>query len=229
MAATVDVISGGRLVFGIGAGGSRVPDPAARSLVERELGAYGFEVVPTRDAVEALAEAVAIARRMWTETEPFDVDGRWYRLRGAICEPKPVQRPGPPIMIGAAGRRSLRVVAEHADIWNCPSGSDPAEVRRLGAILDDHCAAIGRDPGEIVRSVQLLVQPRGAGPAARPSQPELPRFNDPVAIRDLIAQLVDAGVRHVVLAPVAPGIDRPAGWLADEVVGPVRDALGLPA
>ncbi len=81
MAATVDQISGGRLVFGIGAGGSRVADPAALALVERELGAYGFDVVPTGEAIGALGEACTIVRRMWTESEPFDFDGRWYRLR----------------------------------------------------------------------------------------------------------------------------------------------------
>lgn len=124
MAATVDRISAGRLVFGIGAGGSRVSDPAGLALVERELDAYGIDVVPTGEAIGALGEACVIARRMWTETDPFDFDGRWYRLRGAICEPKPVQQPGPPVLIGAGGRRSLRIVAEHADIWiSMPSDS----------------------------------------------------------------------------------------------------------
>ena len=224
MAATVDQISGGRLVFGIGAGGSRVADPAGRALVERELHAYGIPVVATGEAVDALGEACLIAKRLWSETEPFDFDGRWYQLRGAICEPKPIQRPHPPILIGAGGRRSLRVVAEHADIWNCPVSGDLAELRRLSAVLDEHCAEIGRDPASIVRSVQLLV--REAGVAAPSGQPNLPTLDDPATVRDRILGLVDAGVRHVVLAPVAPSIDKPARWLADEVVEPVRAALG---
>src|SRR6266498_3994413 len=120
MAATVDQISGGRLVFGIGAGGSRVKDPAGLQLVQREFDAYGIEVVPTGEAIDALGEACTIVERMWAEDEPFDFDGRHYRLHGAICEPKPIQRPRPPILIGAGGDRSLRIVAEHADIWNWP-------------------------------------------------------------------------------------------------------------
>jgi alkanesulfonate monooxygenase SsuD/methylene tetrahydromethanopterin reductase-like flavin-dependent oxidoreductase (luciferase family) len=225
MAATVDHISGGRLVFGLGAGGSRVADPAGRALVERELGAYGIPVVATGEAIGALAEALEIVERMWSEPDPFDFDGRWYQLRGAVCEPKPVRQPRPPILIGAAGRRSLRVVAEHADIWNSPVSGDVAEFRRLAGILDDHCAEIGRDPSTIVRSVQLLV--RGPGAAAPPpGQSNLPRLDDPAATRDQILELMDAGVRHIVLAPVAPAIEQPAHWLAEEIVEPILRAIG---
>ncbi len=158
---------------------------------------------------------------MWTATEPFDFDGRWYRLRGAICEPKPVQRPSPPILIGAGGDRSLRIVAEHADIWNCPTRGDVDEFRRLSAILDVHCATIGRDPREIVRSVQFIVTAPGS-PAA---QPGLPRFADPAATRDLLLDFVDAGASHLVLAPALTDVDRPVRWLADEIVEPVREQL----
>ncbi len=158
MAATVDIISGGRLEFGIGAGGSAVPDPVGLAMVHRELDAYGIDVVSPGEAIGALGEACTIIKRMWTEDEPFDFDGRYYTLAGAICEPKPVQRPHPPILIGASGERlALRVVAEHADIWNCPTRVGVEEFRHKSAVLDEHCAAIGRDPAEIVRSVQILV------------------------------------------------------------------------
>jgi alkanesulfonate monooxygenase SsuD/methylene tetrahydromethanopterin reductase-like flavin-dependent oxidoreductase (luciferase family) len=236
MAATVDQISGGRLIFGIGAGGSAVRDPAALALVRRELDGYGIPVVRTGEAVEALGEACQIIERMWAEDEPFDFDGRWYQLRGAICEPKPMQRPRPPIMIGAGGDRSLRVVAEHADIWNCPTRGDFAEFRRLSAVLDDHCAAIGRDPAEITRSVQFLVAAgpvEGSGHASATSAPAqsgaptsaFPSIGDPAATRDLLLQYIEAGVRHLVLAPVLSTVDRPARWLADEIVGPVLGQL----
>jgi alkanesulfonate monooxygenase SsuD/methylene tetrahydromethanopterin reductase-like flavin-dependent oxidoreductase (luciferase family) len=120
MAATGDDVDGGRLVLGIGAGGSALADPAYRDMVHREYDAYGIDVVSPGEAVAALAEACTIVKRMWSEDQPFDFDGRCYQLKGAICEPKPVQRPRPPIMIGAGGERSaLRVVAEHADI--CPA------------------------------------------------------------------------------------------------------------
>ena len=225
MAATVDHISGGRLVFGIGAGGSRVADPAALELVRRELDAYGIDVVSPAEAIDALAETCQIVRRLWTADEPFDVEGRFYRLRGAVCEPKPVQRPGPPIMIGAAGRRSLRVVAEQADIWNCPTRGDVEAFRALASILDEHCAAIGRDPRTIVRSVQLLVFSPSSGPATGGST-ALPRMHDPAATRDLVLEFIDAGVRHIVLAPAGLDVERPVHWLADEIVEPVRARLG---
>lgn len=223
MAATVDIVSGGRLVFGIGAGGSRVADPGARALVERELDAYGIAVVSPGEAVGALGEACAIVRRLWSEEEPFDFAGRWYQLRGAICEPKPVQRPHPPILIGAAGPRSLRIVAEHADIWNCPAGANIDEFRRLNALLDERCLEVGRSPAEIARSVQLLVT---AAPAVSRDGSPLPGRADAATTRALIPRLVEAGVNHIVLGPIAPGVEHPARWLAEEVVEPAKRALG---
>jgi alkanesulfonate monooxygenase SsuD/methylene tetrahydromethanopterin reductase-like flavin-dependent oxidoreductase (luciferase family) len=223
MAATVDIISGGRLEFGIGAGGSAVGDPAARAMVQREFDAYGIDVVRPVEALGALDEACTIARRLWAEPDPFDFEGTHYRLRDAICEPKPVQRPGPPILIGAGGERvALRVVARHADTWNCPVRGDVEEFRRKSAVLDQHCAAIGRDPAEIARSVQLLVT---AGSPPPDSSSPLPRFLGPAAARDLVRALVEAGASHVVLAPVPPYPS--VRWLADEVVHPLRAELGL--
>jgi alkanesulfonate monooxygenase SsuD/methylene tetrahydromethanopterin reductase-like flavin-dependent oxidoreductase (luciferase family) len=208
MAATVDVISRGRLEFGIGAGGSEQSDPALSQIVHREYDAYGIDVVPTR-AIGALAEALTIMKRLWAEDEPFDFDGRYYQLKGAICEPKPVQRPRPPIMIGAAGEKlSLRVVAEHADIWNCPTRGDVEGFRRKSAVLDEHCAAIGRDPSEIRRSVQLLVN---AGQPAAPATgaQNLPRIFDFAATRDVLLDFIGAGANHLV-----PGADRTAAATA---------------
>ena len=219
MAATVDRIAHGRLVFGMGAGGSRVADPTAFALVRREYEAFGIDVVSTGEAIGALDESLTIAKRLWTEDEPFDFDGAYYRLRGAICEPKPARRPRPPILIGAAGDRSLRVVARHADIWIWPSG-DVEAFRDRSRVLDEQCEAIGRDPAEITRSVQLLVTPEDEA-RKRSGQPGLPTFLGPAAARDTIGRLEEAGARHFVLAPVVPGIDRPARWLADEVIEPL--------
>jgi alkanesulfonate monooxygenase SsuD/methylene tetrahydromethanopterin reductase-like flavin-dependent oxidoreductase (luciferase family) len=124
MAATVDIIANGRLEFGIGAGVSAVADPAAHELVRREFDAYGVDVVSPGEAIGALGEACSLIKRLWTEHSPLDFDGRHYRMTGAICEPKPLQHPHPPILIGAGGEGSaLRVVAEHADIWNCPTAA----------------------------------------------------------------------------------------------------------
>jgi alkanesulfonate monooxygenase SsuD/methylene tetrahydromethanopterin reductase-like flavin-dependent oxidoreductase (luciferase family) len=206
MAATVDVISGGRLDFGIGAGGSNVagPNPAVR-----EFEAYGVRMVSPGEAVRDLAESLTVIRRMWTETQAFDFSGPTLTLRGAVCEPKPVQRPHPPIMIGGSGERLLRVVAEHADIWNYPGPPD-AEFRRRDAVLVSHCAEIGRDPATITRSMQTIV--RAAEPDAA------------AATRATVLDMVQAGVRHIVFAAVLDG--RPLRWLIDEIVQPVRAEIG---
>jgi alkanesulfonate monooxygenase SsuD/methylene tetrahydromethanopterin reductase-like flavin-dependent oxidoreductase (luciferase family) len=217
MAATVDIIAGGRLVFGIGAGGSALNDPAYAAMVRREYDAFGIDVVSPGEALAALAETCTLVKRLWNDAEPFDFDGRCYQLRGAICEPKPVQRPRPPIMIGSGGERTgLRIVAQHADIWSSPTPT-AADFRRKSAVLDDHCAAIGRDPAEITRSVQVFFtaqEPPAAGAA---------RFPGPTGARDLLAELIDAGARHLVLACVGMPSVR---WVADEVVRPVLAATG---
>jgi alkanesulfonate monooxygenase SsuD/methylene tetrahydromethanopterin reductase-like flavin-dependent oxidoreductase (luciferase family) len=201
MAATVDIIAGGRLVLGIGAGGSRVagPNPAVR-----EYEAYGVPLVSPGEAVRDLRQTCEIVRRMWTEDKPFDYDGPTVRLRGAVCEPKPVQRPHPPIMIGGAGDRMLRVIAEHADIWNYPGPPSP-EFRQRDEVLREHCAAIGRDSGEITRSMQAIV------PCDDPAAP--------AATRALLLEMIDAGVTHIVLAAILG--DRPVRWLVDEIIGPL--------
>jgi alkanesulfonate monooxygenase SsuD/methylene tetrahydromethanopterin reductase-like flavin-dependent oxidoreductase (luciferase family) len=209
MAATVDVIAGGRLDFGIGVGGALVSDEAVVQGVRREYDAYGVDVIPVSEAVKALAEACTIVKRMWTEDAPFDFDGRCYRLRGTICEPKPIQHPHPPILIGAGGeRRALRVVAEHADIWNAPTRS-VEEFRHKSRVLDEHCVAVGRDPDAIVRSVQLLFN--ASDPAA------------PAAARGTLLELVAAGATHLILAPIPP-LPR-AEWLAHEIAQPVLREL----
>jgi alkanesulfonate monooxygenase SsuD/methylene tetrahydromethanopterin reductase-like flavin-dependent oxidoreductase (luciferase family) len=227
MAATVDIIAGGRLQFGIGAGGSAVTDPVGLQMVHREYDAYGIDVVAPGQAVGALGEACALIKRLWTEDEPFDFDGRHYRLKGAICEPKPVQRPGPPMLIGASGERTaLRVVAEYADIWNCPTRGDLDEFRRKSAVLDEHCGTIGRDPATIVRSVQFLVTgtDREASPAA-PGQ-ALPSILGPAGTRELLREFIAAGATHLVLAPVPPiPASNRARWLAEEIVEPVLAAI----
>jgi alkanesulfonate monooxygenase SsuD/methylene tetrahydromethanopterin reductase-like flavin-dependent oxidoreductase (luciferase family) len=217
MAATVDIIAGGRLVFGIGAGGSEPSDPMHREMVHREYDAYGVDVVAPGEALAALAEACTIVKRLWSEEQPFDFDGRCYQLKGAICEPKPVQRPRPPIMIGAGGERTaLRVVAEHADMWASPTRT-AGEFRHKSAVLDTHCAAIGRAPEEITRSAQVFFT------AQEPPAAGVSRFPGPAAARELLIELIDAGARHLVLAPIGmPSVQ----WVADEIIEPVLAAVG---
>jgi alkanesulfonate monooxygenase SsuD/methylene tetrahydromethanopterin reductase-like flavin-dependent oxidoreductase (luciferase family) len=202
IAATVDVISDGRLDFGIGVGG--LPDA---TLVAPEYEAYGVPIAPWSDAVASFVEACTLIRRMWTE-EVFDFDGSYYQLKGARCSPKPVQRPHPPILIGGSGTATLRIVAEHADIWNVigPPTNTAERLRERSAVLDEQCEMIGRDPGLIVRSVQLPVS-----------------YEDPASTREMLLPLVGA---HFVLNLPAPYPNEVARWVADELVTPTVDHVG---
>jgi alkanesulfonate monooxygenase SsuD/methylene tetrahydromethanopterin reductase-like flavin-dependent oxidoreductase (luciferase family) len=195
IATTVDVVSGGRLDFGIGVG-SRPGHPLAR----REYAAHGLPFVGTADAVAGLAEACTVIKRLWTEEAPFDFEGTQVRLAGAFGNPKPVQRPHPPIVIGGRALATLRIVAEHADVWNIPGG-DLADVVDRSAILDRYCADIGRDPAGIVRSIHLGVS-----------------YDRPERTRQAIADAVGAGFSHVVLGLPAPFPAGVARWVADELV-----------
>ena len=151
IAATVDVISDGRLDFGIGVG-SRPNPPEAW----REYPAHGLAFDPFPEAVAKLDEACTVIRRLWTEPEPFDFHGDHLQLVGAHCEPKPPQHPHPPIVIGGRTTATLRVAARHADIWNVPGG-DLDDCIERSALLDDRCREIARDPR----------QPHALHPSAR--------------------------------------------------------------
>jgi len=198
IATTVDVVSGGRLDFGIGAG-SRTSVPEAR----REYDAHGLPYLDFADSVDALAEACTVIKRLWTETEPFDFDGRHVRLTGAFGNPKPVQRPRPPILIAGRTARVLRVVAEHADVWNI-AGVDIDDATARSALLDRYCTEIGRDPASITRSFHVRVS-----------------YEDPAATRDAVGAATDAGFTHVVLSLPAPYPEGVARWVADEIVTPL--------
>lgn len=197
IATTVDIVSGGRLDFGIGAG-SRPSVPTAR----HEYEAHGLPFHDAAHAVGSLAEACTLITRLWTETEPFDFDGTYHQLTGAFCNPKPVQRPHPPVVIGGRAAATLRVVAEHADIWNIPGG-DIRDMISRSALLDRYCAEIGRDPAEIARSTALPVS-----------------YDQPTQVRHAIAQATDAGFNHIILMLPAPYPDDVARWTAEELIAP---------
>ena len=142
MAVTVDHVSNGRLEFGLGAGWT-----------EGEHTMFDLELGTPRRRLDRLEEAIRIVKSLWTEPTTT-LAGDHYRVEAAVAEPKPVQRPHPPIWIGGSGRRrTLRIVAEHADAWNMAGGT-PADLADLSTVLDEHCAAVGRDPATISRTVQ---------------------------------------------------------------------------
>lgn len=198
IATTVDIVSGGRLDFGIGAG-SRPSVPWAR----REYDAHGLPYHDFADSVASLAEACTVIRRLWTSDEPFDFDGRYVRLTGAFGSPKPVQRPHPPVLIAGRSTATLRVVAEHADLWNIPGG-DIADCISRSALLDRLCAEIGRDPATITRSIILHVS-----------------YEEPGQTRAAIAEAAAAGFQHIVLALSAPFPENVAQWVASELISGV--------
>jgi F420-dependent oxidoreductase-like protein len=142
MAAQVDIVSGGRLLLGLGAAWQR-----------NEHEAYGIPFYTTRERLERLDEACAVIRSLWTERRS-NFNGRHYQLSNAPLDPKPLQRPHPELMIGGGGERvTLRIVAKHADHWNVWGG--PNVLARKSAILEEHCSRTGRDGKAIMRSVNM--------------------------------------------------------------------------
>jgi F420-dependent oxidoreductase-like protein len=193
MAATVDVISGGRLDFGIGAG-----------IYETEHTAYGIPLYAPGERIRRLGEACEIIQRMWTEPAP-SFEGTYYHITDAYCEPKPVQKPCPPFVIGGIGEKlTLRIVAQYAAIWNFVGGGVES-FQQKSAILDRHCVAMGREPRTIQRSIQVLVDPADLG-----------------GTRSQVASYVQAGATHLILSLRAP---YPAGILHrldEEIIRPLK-------
>ena len=185
MAATVDHISGGRLDLGLGAGG----DPGADAMI-------GLPIAPARERVERLDEAATVLRLLWTEPVA-DFTGTHYQLRGALSDPKPVQHPMPLWLASNGERFGLRVVAQRADTWlTATFDTEPGDLARLSGVLDQHCAAIGRDPASLRRAVQF----------------PLP-FDDSETLR-AAERFVRAGFSDLILMPRADSLARLAATAA---------------
>lgn len=181
MAVTVDHLSAGRLIMGIGAGGDDYADTM-----------LGLPVYPARERIERLDEACQILKLLWAE-ETVTFTGQYYHLEQAHSDPKPVQRPRPPIWIGSSGERyGLRAVAEHADVWMNASmrPDDLGELTRLSRVLDRHCESIGRDPGTIRRAVQF------------------PLPADPDEMMRAAERYVRAGFADILFMPFQGGLPR---------------------
>ncbi|TMD44320.1 MAG: LLM class F420-dependent oxidoreductase [Chloroflexi bacterium] len=193
MGATVDIISHGRLDFGIGAGWN-----------ELECRMYGIPLYPPGERIRRLGEACEVIKRLWTETVA-NFDGKYYQLKDARCEPKPVQKPNPPFVIGGSGEQlTLRIVAQYANIWNFVGGSVDT-LRHKNEVLNGHCAAIGRDPRTIERSIQIAVN-----------------FNNPAETLNEIKPYIEAGATHIILNLRAPYPENIVHRLAEEIVAPMK-------
>jgi alkanesulfonate monooxygenase SsuD/methylene tetrahydromethanopterin reductase-like flavin-dependent oxidoreductase (luciferase family) len=189
MAVTVDHISGGRLEFGLGA-----------AWHEAEHDGYGIPFPRAGERIAMLDEALQVITALWTE-KTANFNGQYFRLQDAIGNPKPVQKPHPPIVVAGQGRKSLLVVATHADEWNA-TGIDPGEWSRLNQVLTSHCDAVGRDPATIRRGVQLFIHPA-----------KEPRTQHTL---DLLPTFEAAGCQHAVLSfyqpPTEQQLERAASY-----------------
>src|SRR5215467_13475338 len=187
MAATLDIVSGGRLELGIGAGWN-----------EQESGAYGIELGTPRERSDRFEEACEVLVGLLTN-EATDFDGKYYQLRQARNEPKGPQRPHPPICIGGSGeRRTLRTAARFAQHWNYGGGT-PAEFAHKRDVLYAHCDAVGRNPKEITLSSHVRFGADG----------------DPRAVADSAAALGEAGVDLAIVVLPTPHTPAVLGPLAD--------------
>lgn len=218
MAATVDRISNGRLIPGLGAG-----------WLAREYAGYGFHFPPIRVRLEQLAEAAQVLKLLWGE-DTASFSGKYFHLEVACREPRPIRVP--PLMIGGSGESLLlRIVAQHAAIWNNPA----AKQDRLGenaAMLREHCAAIGRDPATITVSQHCVVaiarDPAGVAPmlshardvygAAMVAAGPFQIAGTPARCIQQIEKLVDRGCSMLVIQFAGPDIRMPAALFAESVV-----------
>ena len=144
MSATLDVISNGRLEFGIGSG-----------VQEDEHKAYGIPFLKPRVRIDRMRETVEIIKKLWTE-EKISYKGRYYSIREALCEPKPVQKPHPPITIGGSGEKlTLRVTAKHADRYDWGYLPSLEMYKHKLELLESHCKAVDRDFNDIEKATWL--------------------------------------------------------------------------
>ena len=227
MATALDHATGGRAVLGLGGG-----------WLEREHRAFGFEFPPLGHRIDRFAEAAAICRGL-LDGEAVTIDGAWYTMAGARNDPRPAQARLPLAIGGSGEKRTLRIVAQYADIWNA-DGDDPASFVRRSAILDEHCQVVGRDPAAIERTAGL------PPPCIRASRDEavealaailereaIPRaaaldmaarspFADTVGmVTERLREHRDAGLQAAMFDWPAP-FDRTT---LDALAGPVREAL----
>jgi F420-dependent oxidoreductase-like protein len=187
---TLDVLSQGRSTFGIGA-----------AWYEREHVALGVPYPPVRERFEMLEETLQICLQMWGDDNgPYN--GKHYRLAETICEPQPVRRP--PILIGGSGeKKTLRMVAQYADVWNT-TDSQPIELKHKIDVLTRHCETVGRDLSEIRKTVGLFADP----------------FTDVDGYLKTLERYAELGIEMINIGPV-PGTPDPVSWvnrLGDELM-----------
>ena len=198
MAATVDHVSNGRAILGLGA-----------AWFEAEHAAYGIPFYTPSERAKRLVEAVTVIKMLLTEKKST-FNGKFYQLKDAPCEPKPIQK-RLPILIGGVGPKRIQpLAARHADIWHFfPGNDDPQEVKRMGESFDQLCHKVKRDPATVEKSLSL-----------RP--PQLTGSSKEVVGR--VHALATAGVGHFIISLTSPFDRALLQRFAKEVIPAVRKA-----
>ena len=193
MAVTVDHISNGRLEVGLGAG-----------WYEPEHTMFGIPFPETKELVGRFREAVQVIDLL-TREDTSSFDGKYYQLKDAQSRPASIQKPRPPLVIGAFGPRMLKIVATYADTWN--AFGTPAEMRERNQMLDDYCRELGRDPDTLDRSLYYWVPKSDADPWASKQ-----------AFNDVINPYIEAGVNQFILDQPRDDQLEMLEWAAAEVL-----------
>ena len=208
MAATLDHMTGGRVVLGLGSGWQ-----------ENEHRQYGIPFYTVKERLQRLEEACAVIKALFSETKA-DFAGRFYQLEGASLEPKPVQQPLPMLIGGGGEQRTLRITARFADAWNV--WGDVATLRHKMEILDGHCADLGRDPKAIRRTaVALLFMSEDNQFLERMRNTDLPQpavIGTPEEVRETLNGYESAGVDEFIVPDFTLGQGREKIELLDRFI-----------
>jgi hypothetical protein len=169
-----------------------------------ECNMYGIPLYAPGERIRRLGEACEVIKLLWTEPRA-NFNGKYYQLRDALCEPKPVQKPYPPFVIGGSGEQlTLRVVAKYANIWNFAGGSVET-FQHKNEVLNGYCKEIGRDPQTIQRSIQTRMN-----------------YNNLSESIEQMRPYIQEGASHIVLNLTAPYPENIVHRLVEEVVKPLN-------
>ncbi len=213
MGATLQHLSGGRFIMGIGAGWK-----------EDEYRAYGWPYPRAGIRIEQLHDTLEIMTRMWREPGPISWQGRHYRITNAICEPRP--DPVPPVIVGGGGRKTMRLAAQYADGWNLPDSSSETLRERL-AILRQHCEELGRDPDRIEVSLLGRLSVAATERAARERnsrswEREGAFIGTPAQVIEQMQTFIDLGVSRFILEILDFSDAEVIGILKEDILPALR-------
>jgi alkanesulfonate monooxygenase SsuD/methylene tetrahydromethanopterin reductase-like flavin-dependent oxidoreductase (luciferase family) len=222
MAATLDVICGGRLEIGLGTGWNK-----------GEFNAYGYPFESPAARVRRLDEAAQIMKKMWTEESPF-FKGKYYEIVGAYCRPKPIQKPHPPLMLAGGGEQlTLRSVARHANVCNFASWrGTPEDYRHKLEVLRQHCEIVGRNFSEIRKSWScnvLIVEDENSAKKILKTYKDIgserpPIFGTPEQCMEQIQRYIDVGVTFFIMRFMSRNFEKEVKLFANNVLSTSKRA-----